>query len=178
MDKGYEKEGFQTLKIKASVVQKFRSYSRGIGKSQSITLLLMLEFFEYNNVSPKETLGPRMQTLEQSLKKRINAIIAIIRDIEKQQTIPTKAMLEALFEELPGQQSKKTINSFQEAFKNLNIGSSARPPTPPEIDHKDIRRLLTNIESVQPTFGKAFLKINLSLQEVNKLKSKYHVYHD
>lgn len=177
MDTTFEKEGFTTLKIKVSVAQKFRQYSREMGKSQSLTLLLMLEFFFYNNISPTESLGPRMQTLETSIKKRINAMIAIIRDIEQNQTIPTKGMLEALFSELPGQNQKKAINSFQEAFKNLNSGS-ATPPSPPEIDHKDIRKILRNIELVQPTFGKPYLKIKLSATEINKLKSKYHVYHN
>lgn len=177
MDTEFEKEGFITIKIKASVVQKFRHYSREMKKSQSHTLLLMLDFFYYNNISPIESLGPRMQTLESAIKKRINALIAIIRDIEQNQTIPTKGMLEALFTGLPGQNQKKAFHSFQEAFKNLNAGGSL-PPSPPETDHKDIRKILRNIELVEPTFGKPYMKIKLSPKEVNNLKSKYHVYHD
>lgn len=137
----------------------------------------VLDFFHTNGISPIEDIGPKMQTLETSIKKRINAMIAIIRDIEQNQTIPTKGMLEALFQELPGQTQKKSINSFQEAFKNLNSGA-ALPTSSSEIDHKDIRKILRNIELVQPTFGKPYLKIKLSPKEVNNLKSKYHVYHD
>lgn len=59
----------------------------------------MIEFFEQNGISPNESLGPHIQTLENLIKKRFNAVIAIIRDIEKNQTKPTVAMLHALFEQ-------------------------------------------------------------------------------
>ncbi len=98
MDKSTRKEPFETFKIKASIGKRFRKYAREIGCSQSMTLQLMLEFFEANGLSPKEQLGPNMLTLEKHLKKRIDALIAIIRSIEKSQTKPTALMLQSLFE--------------------------------------------------------------------------------
>ncbi len=98
MDKGYERERFESISIKSSVAQKFRRYCKAISKSQSMTLLSMLEFFEASGISPEERLGPNIKTLESSLKKRINAVIAIVRDIEKNQTKPTVAMIQSLFE--------------------------------------------------------------------------------
>lgn len=86
MDEEFKKEQFETLKIKSSVAKKFRRFSRTISKSQSICLLLMLEFFENNGISPTESMGPKMQTLETLIKKRINGVIAILKDIEKGQT--------------------------------------------------------------------------------------------
>ena len=97
MDKGYEKERFEMLGIKASVAERFREFCKKMSKSQSMTLLLMLDFFEENGITPNETLGPNMQTLESEIKKRINAVIAIIKDIEKNHDKPTTAMLESLF---------------------------------------------------------------------------------
>ena len=64
MDKGFEKEEFETLKIKSSVAIEFRKFSKMLSKSQSMTLLLMMEFFNANGISPAEHLGPRMETLE------------------------------------------------------------------------------------------------------------------
>ena len=58
----------------------------------------MLDFFFFNEISPKERLGPTGRTIEASLKKRINAVIAIMRDMEKTQTKPTVAMIQSLFE--------------------------------------------------------------------------------
>lgn len=99
MDEDYKKEQFETLKIKSSVAKKFRRFSRAISKSQSISLLLMMEFFEDNGISPAESMGPKMQTLENLVKKRINGVIAILKDIEKGQTKPTVAMMQSLFRE-------------------------------------------------------------------------------
>ena len=102
MNKGYEKEGFETLKIKSSVAIKFRSFSKMLSKPQSMTLLLMMDFFNENGISPVETLGPRMETLEKRIsvliKRRMNGMIAIMKDIEKSQTKPTVAMMQALFQ--------------------------------------------------------------------------------
>ena len=98
MDKGYEKEGFEKLGIKLSVAVKFRNFCKKISKSQSMTLLLMLEFFERNELSPEDNLKPNLMETENRIKKRINALIAIIKDIEKNQTKPTLAMLQSLFE--------------------------------------------------------------------------------
>ncbi|TLP79748.1 BfmA/BtgA family mobilization protein [Maribacter sp. ACAM166] len=103
MDKGYEKEKFETLKIKSSVAVQFREFSKMFSKSQSMTILLMMDFFNENGISPTERLGPRMETLENRItaliKKRMNGMIAIMKDIEKSQTKPTVAMLHALFEQ-------------------------------------------------------------------------------
>ncbi|GAA4886651.1 hypothetical protein GCM10023311_07450 [Flaviramulus aquimarinus] len=106
MDKGYEKERFEKLGIKASVAQRFREFCKELSKSQSMTLLLMIDFFEDNGISPNETLGPNMQTLESKIKKRINAVIAIIKDIEKNHDKPTTAMLQSLFMEFEPKEQK------------------------------------------------------------------------
>src|SRR5690606_40892308 len=95
------------FKIKASVANKFRKYSKEISQSQSMTLLLMLEFFENNGIAPTENFGPKMVTLESLIKKRINGVIAILKDIEKTQTKPTAGMISALMEQ--GQPKKKRM---------------------------------------------------------------------
>ena len=116
MDRGYEKEQFESISIKTSVVKKFRRYCRGISKSQSMALLLMLEFFEDNGISPNESMGPNMKTLESLIKKRINGVIAIMKDIEKNQTKPTVAMMQSLFKE--AEPNKKPIVLEKKYFKD------------------------------------------------------------
>lgn len=104
MDKGYEKEQFKSLSIKVSVADKFNRFCKEISLSKSMTLLVMIEFFEENGISPVESIGPRMETLETRIslliKKRMNGMIAIMKDIEKSQTKPTVAMLYSLFEQI------------------------------------------------------------------------------
>lgn len=113
MDKEYEKEVFETLKIKSSVAGQFRDFSKMLSKSQSMTLLLMMDFFNENGISPTESLGPRMETLENRIsmliKKRMNGMIAIMKDIEKSQTKPTVAMMQALFQQAEPPKKKLII---------------------------------------------------------------------
>ena len=103
MDEELKKERFEKLGIKTSVAIRFREFCKKMSKSQSMTLMLMLDFFEENGISPAESMGPRMETLEMRMslliKKRMNGMIAILKDIEKSQTKPTAAMLYSLFEQ-------------------------------------------------------------------------------
>tara|TARA_R110002020_G_scaffold79969_1_gene199817 strand:+ start:219 stop:608 length:390 start_codon:yes stop_codon:yes gene_type:complete len=114
MDKGYEKEAFSTIGFKSSVAERFRVFGKKMGKSNTLTLMLMLDFFEINEISPMERLGPSNRTLENELKKRMNAIIAIIKNIEKSQTKPTAAMLESLFTQADKEEEKLIIMKREE----------------------------------------------------------------
>lgn len=113
MDKGYEKERFESLSIKTSVAIRFRQFCKKMSKSQSMTLLLMIQFFEENAISPNESMGPNMETLEKRMslliKKRINGVIAIMKDIEKNQTKPTVAMMQSLFEDIEPPKQKRMV---------------------------------------------------------------------
>ena len=128
MDGEFEKERIETLKIKASVALKFRRFCKTMSRSQSMTLLLMLEFFLDNGISPMDSLGPNLVASEVRILKRINAVIAIMRDMEKTQTKPTAALLLSLFDEtvpkekpliLEKQQQTDNVPTFRER-KNDN----------------------------------------------------------
>lgn len=137
MDKGYEKEGFEKLGIKISVAVKFRNFCKKTSKSQSMTLLLMMEFFERNELSPEDDLEPGLMETENRIKKRINALIAIIKDIEKNQTKPTMAMLQALFENVEPKEKLILEKSFEQLEnERLNKEFRARLKEKSESDYK------------------------------------------
>ena len=92
-------DSFITIRFKRKTAKRFQEFSKTHFKSHTEAMTTMLDFFFYNEISPKEKLGPTGRTIEASLKKRINAMIAIMRDMEKTQTKPTVAMIQALFEE-------------------------------------------------------------------------------
>lgn len=142
MDKGYEKERFVSLSIKCSVVKKFRSYCKSISKSNSMTLLLMLEFFERNELSPEDNLKPNLIETENRIKKRINALIAIIKDIEKNQTKPTLAMLQSLFEVTEPKQKrmleKKQHPGNIKFNQKVNVRFQEKKQSQTKINHEDI----------------------------------------
>ena len=57
MDKGREKEAFVTFKIKATIAHKFRTFCKNNAASQSMSLLQMIKFFEFNGIAPTDDLG-------------------------------------------------------------------------------------------------------------------------
>ena len=123
MDTGYENEQFTTISFKISIAKNFRVFSKKMGTSNSMNLLMMLDFFETNNVSPKESIGPTVHTLENLIKKRVSAVIAILRDMEKSQTRPTVAMMQCLFEEAEPKNKPSLVEKrvlFQEKKDNEN----------------------------------------------------------
>ncbi|OBX25797.1 hypothetical protein LX77_03679 [Gelidibacter algens] len=91
-------DSFITIRFKRDTAKRFQEFSKTHFKSHTEAMAAILDFFLYNEISPKEKFGPSGRTLEANLKKRMNAIIAIMRDIEKTQTKPTVAMLESLFQ--------------------------------------------------------------------------------
>lgn len=92
-------DSFITIRFKRETAKRFQEFSKKHFKSHTEAMMAILDFFHYNEISPKEKLGPTGRTIEQSLKKRMNAIIAIIRDMEKNKANPTLALLQSLFEE-------------------------------------------------------------------------------
>ena len=91
-------DSFIGIRFKKETAKRFQTFSRTYFKSHTEAMATMLDFFFQNEISPKEKLGPTGRTIEAKLLKRINAVIAIMRDVEKTQTKPTVAMIQSLFE--------------------------------------------------------------------------------
>lgn len=90
-------DSFITIRFKRKTAKRFQEFSKKHFKTHTEAMENILDFFLYNEISPKEKLGPTGRTIETKLLKRINAVIAIMRDVEKTQTKPTVAMLQSLF---------------------------------------------------------------------------------
>lgn len=117
-------EPFKNIRFKQKTVKRFQEFSKANFKTHTEALETMLDFFYHNQISPKENFGTNLKTLEKALKERINAIIAIMRDIEKTQTKPTVAILNALMEQHdtqkePALKEKKTFPQ-EENYWNIN----------------------------------------------------------
>jgi hypothetical protein len=184
MDEKYKKEQFEGLKIKTSVVIKFRKYCKVISKSQSMTLQLMLDFFEDNSISPYESLGTNMTTLEGSIKKRINALIAIVKDIEKTHHKPTTAILQTLFEET------STIEKEEEEFnfetpnlitENEELDYYQKQYVTFKTNYNDLKYdveiVLKNTKYIKSSFGNGYYRMDISKEEFENLKQKLQDVH-
>ena len=90
-------DSFITIRFKRKTAKRFQEFSKMHFKTHTEAMENILDFFFYNEISPREKFGPTGRTIEVKLLKRINAVIAIMRDVEKTQTKPTVAMLQSLF---------------------------------------------------------------------------------
>lgn len=172
------KEVFVTIKIKEKTAGQFRIYSRSLGKQQSETLQLMLDFFQDNHLSPLEQLGPNLFTLENKMKARINAVVAILKNIEKTQTKPTLAMLQLLFQESPTKKevlveknspTQKTANNVQQQNYEKIRSLQDRLKLYREI----ITALLDHVAVSRSSFGKVQLRLLMSETELQEIKHKF-----
>lgn len=180
MDPGYEKEKFETIKIKTSVARKFRSYCKSISKSQSMALLEMVRFFERNGVSPEDHLGDTIATLKGQIIKRSNAVIAIIKNIEKIHHKPTTAILQSLFEE--------TASIEKEAAEAFDFGTPKLITENEELAYyknayyrtqeahnqmkRDTRELLKKVNYVKNNFGIGHYRWNITKEALEAFKQK------
>jgi len=193
MDIGYEKEPFETLKIKTSVVKKFRRYCRSISKSQSMSLLVMIEFFEDNGISPKESIGPHIQALANLIKKRNNAVIAIMKDIEKTQTKPTNAMINLLFKEAEEDEEEEEQILLEEVLsdgiseeqftehKELEYYHNQYFETKSKFNDlkDDFEMVLKKTKYIRNNFGIGHFRLEITKEEFENLKNKLeHVHHN
>ncbi|MBZ9728757.1 hypothetical protein LB467_03585 [Salegentibacter sp. JZCK2] len=162
------------LQLKASTAKRFREFSKKNNSKQSETLDLVLDFFEKNNLSPFETLVPSKVSLEQLIKKRIDAVIAILKNIEKTQTKPGLLMLELLLEgrSVPKLEIAKKENvsaSNKKSLTQLELEIS-RLQDLLKANKKDLEYLLHHVEIKSGAFGPDYLKLNIPRTEFEQFK--------
>nr|WP_299214339.1 BfmA/BtgA family mobilization protein [uncultured Allomuricauda sp.] len=184
--KGKYKYRYSTVNLKASVAKRFRSFSKKIAKSHSETLTVIMDFFEWHGLDPNKKFGKSIiqeilknrQRTETSIKRN-EATIAIIRDIEINQTKPNNAMLLALFGE--DAKTKKPIRKERKQLKNKTENTPDMEVTVPKIRYerlaeklekikRDYGYVLDKISLVKGSFGKAFFKLELTPAEFEKFK--------
>lgn len=128
MDVDYKNEPFLTINFKRSVTIRFKEFSKSLGVSHTVALAQMLDFFERFRISPEEDISNNMMTLEKRLGKRINVLIAIIKSIERDQTLPTFAIVKSFLDgfavdedntQLLIEKDSKPM-SFEEELEQLN----------------------------------------------------------
>ena len=144
----------------------------------------MLDFFFYNEISPKEVLGPNGRTITDLIKKRFNALAAMMKNMETHGVLPTKAMMELLFEHSPrkkrgqaplpmeGRQADPErdifFNKVEEAIviekENTNLKRDLRQNRAAFI------ALLNKVRSVKSSFGKPRLQLDMAPEDFEKLK--------
>lgn len=178
MEDHYQKYRFSAISIKKEIAVRFRKFSREISQSHTETLEDMLNFFEWNSLSPKDNFGVKSD----GTKKRINALIAIVRNIEKQQTLPTKAMLDILFQEI----SQMENDEERELEEDFDFEMPEAFTRDKELEHYRNRyeemqhqlswyknlvmELLEQLTYVKGTFGKEHYRLDMDKKEFENFK--------
>lgn len=180
--KKYSTYGFSGINVKKEVASRFRKFSGEVSKSHSETLEVMLNFFEWNNLSPNDNLGVK----NDGTQKRINALIAIVRNIEKHQTLPTKAMLDTLFQEMSKVQNEEEEEDFDfgtpDSFtrdKELEHYQTRYEEMQQQLNKykNQLQGLLEQMTYVKGTFGKGHFKLDMDKSELENLKKKLQNVH-
>lgn len=174
--------GYSGVNVKKDVAKRFREFSRQVSTSHTLTLEAMMNFFEWNDLSPNDDLGIK----NNRTNKRINAVIAILKNIEKHQTLPTRSMLDTLFQEM-----SKVETEEEEEF---DFGTPESFTKEDELKHYReryeqmqeqagklgslIAELSGKMTYVKGTFGQGHFKLNMDKDEFDKLKNELQdVYH-
>ena len=183
-------ERFKSLSIKEPVLLKFRRFSKLFGKSQSLTLLAMMDFFERHGISPDQHIGETMASMKHYIRRRFNAMIAIMRSIEKEQTLPTVGMMRALFEQELASDDEEWDSDFDfieqqltEAKPSNEMESFDGEVTVPKIRYDrleeqmeelkdDFTYVLDHVSVYHNRFGKDHLKLDLNPEAIEKYRTK------
>lgn len=176
-------DDFKTVRIKKKTLLRFKSFSKKVSNSYSKTLDMVMDFFEWHGFLPDDRFGKSM--VEEIIKnrKRTNAIIAIIKDIEKSQTLPTMAMLQSLFEQQENDSDfEDGLDFVEKKFPNGKPEEEwVEETTVPRIRYdrledkmeelkKDFDYVLEKVKEVKSNFGKGYLKLELTMGAVEKYK--------
>lgn len=180
--KGKYNYDYLAICLQSAVVKRFRIYSKKLARSQTDTLAAMIDFFEWHNYTPYQRFGKDVIAGQKKNRRRIDAVIAIIKSVEKSQNIPIaniETMLKSLFEE--------EVKKYEPKLNQPRTSDSKKPETEKkkttvprmEYDHtkqkltetKDrLKYVLERVELVNNRFGKDFLKIDITREELARFK--------
>ncbi|HCQ78067.1 MAG TPA: hypothetical protein DIV44_14760 [Leeuwenhoekiella sp.] len=104
---------FSRINFHTETVERFKKYALANDANYTETLEALLDFFERNSISPFEPFDASKQRLETLINKRMDGVEAILRRIETEQTKPTKALLDRLFNQQEEEQPKFVERKFR-----------------------------------------------------------------
>ncbi|MCB0463889.1 MAG: BfmA/BtgA family mobilization protein [Flavobacteriaceae bacterium] len=179
----YQKYRFSAISIKKDVALRFREFSRLVSDSHTLTLVAVMDFFERNDLSPNDDLGIN----NNRTNKRINAVIAILKNIEKHQTLPTKTMMDSLFHEMT-EMDKEEDETFDfgtpkilDANEDMEFYKTGYVNLQEQLTcaQEKMNSLMEKVIYVKSAFGPGYLKLDMEKESFDKLKSELqHVHND
>ena len=175
-------DDFNTIRLRRKIIEKFKEYSRKTSPSYSETLDYMIAFFEDTGLSPYDTMNNPILSSTSAINKRTDALIAILRNMEKTQLIPTREMLESLFEGVEKQEplyiertQEEIEASKTEAEKLIDYYSEECDKHKKELYQvkEKLSLLLNRLSYIKNAFGKCYYRLNISKEKIEEIKSRF-----
>jgi len=172
-------DNFYTIRFKQRAARRFKHFSKKVAKPYSETLNIMIDFFEWHGFLPSDKFERSIIKEIVKNRKRTEASIAIIRDIEKHQTKPTNAMLLSLFEEKLEQEEPELVEikfanktPEEERIEDFTVPKIRykRLENKMELVKENFGYVLGKVKIVKSSFGKDYLKLELHQNEFIKIK--------
>ena len=174
---GYSKYSFSGINVKKEVAIKFRKFSRQISVSHTQALEAMLHFFERNDLAPDDDLGIH----NNRTNKRINAVIAILKNIEKHQTKPTTEILQSLLQETANIEKEEDFDFGSPVLitENEELAFYKKENELVRQEYRSfknkMRKLLDKVNVEKRSFGKDYLKLNLDKIDFDNFRKSNNV---
>ncbi|MBW8244262.1 hypothetical protein K1F50_15745 [Muricauda oceani] len=175
---------FARINFRVETTNRFREFSKELDHTHTETLEAMMDFFVQYKINPFGDLGKDLHGLELNLKKRINALIAIVKDIEKHQTGPTTAMMQLIFEQAPKptqshpsqreSQTRRNDNFFATAQRGIEL-ERENTQLQQELNRikNDMELLLKNAKISTRGLGKPKIILELPKEEFERIQLTY-----
>ncbi|MGI9550428.1 MAG: BfmA/BtgA family mobilization protein, partial [Aurantibacter sp.] len=161
------------------VAGRYREFSKKISKSHTITLELMMDFFEGAKISPKNKYLMNYMGYVHYMTKRFDYIEELLRNWEKNSSIPKiHDMLKKVFD-FAEQEEKSRRKDVELSQKMLD--RSLRRDKVTRYDNymlkenwrkerKRVLKVLNQITLEKPRFGKSYYKVEIKKGDLESLR--------
>lgn len=142
-----------------------------------------MDFFEWHGILPSKRFADQINKLGREDQEEVEAAIAIIRNIEKTQTMPTNIMLEALLGKHEIVRQRKEPVLVETKFEKLTRDEwNKKEEKVSRIKYDRLKRkyekaqdcfndAVSKIKRVEPRFGKPHYHIEINATELYMLKN-------
>ncbi|WP_350292236.1 BfmA/BtgA family mobilization protein [uncultured Croceitalea sp.] len=173
-----KKSDFSAISINRITAGRYREFSKKISKSHTLTLELMMDFFEGANISPKNKYLMNHMGFEHRLNKRFDYIEELLRRMEKEQLRPTHDKLKKFFEYAENEERdrKESLEfekrMFEQSLKKDRITQYDNYMLKEnwKKERNKVLKLLNKAKLEKPRFGKAYFKLDIEQSDLESLK--------
>ena len=175
-----KKSTFSAISINRIVASRFREYSKKVGPSHTDTLELMMDFFEGAKISPYDKLLMDYMGYNSVITKRLDYLLDVLRSWEKNSPIyRIHDHVKKLFDYAELEEKLEREKEELERMRNIQFTKPTNTVSKYDYDllvekfEKERRqrlKLLERFKLVKPSFGKQYYRIDMDVDEFERLK--------